>query len=454
MRKIFAIFTALLLLSCSTNHDEVIVNISSQNTLTKQHEQIRNVVMDVLNKIDPPTRGSARTIKNIESITYGELFGDKTRNEIDSINKFITDTALYVVNFTNNSGYALLKPNVEQYNPDDWGTNQQNTTPISLLAITESGSLTADQITAYGNDIDNSDFSISDFYVEADDDYLIGGANADEFVSRLAVNYTYNKNNYEENLGDIAAYVEIDKIAHEKVDPLLKTKWRQRAPFNYYFPLKDNGVTKHPAGCIPIAVAQIVTFFRNVDLSYHFGVTQHTWIDIEEEIYERNDTTTYNDIRYSTAKIIKRMADHIGVKYNYGTKNHKGTFATPRMAQKYLEDYLGYDVERKVEGRGSKRLKEIVSSLNDNKPVLMAAIGKGSGHAWVVDGYMQNQYSSDSDKTTDYYIHCNFGWGGVSDGWYLIGMLSNDKNDDSLLDFENLEREINYTCFFRYLFFN
>lgn len=48
----------------------------------------------------------------------------------------------------------------------------------------------------------------------------------------------------------------------------------------------------------------------------------------------------------------------------------------------------------------------------------------------------------------------NFGWGGVSDGWYLIGMLSNDKNDDSLLDFENLEQEINYTCFFRYLFFN
>ena len=147
---------------------------------------------------------------------------------------------------------------------------------------------------------------------------------------------------------------------------------------------------------------------------------------------------------------MKRIADKIGVKYNY--RGTGGTFATPKMAQKYLEDELGYSIDRQIGGKKAKRLKNIVNSLNANKPVIMAALGGcEDGHAWVVDGYMKNEDSAKAKN--DYFIHCNFGWGGNNDGWYLIDVLHSEKNDDSLLDPKVSEQDMKYNWMFRYLFF-
>ena len=50
---------------------------------------------------------------------------------------------------------------------------------------------------------------------------------------------------------------------YKKVGPLLTTEWHQDYPFNRYTPIKGE---KHaPAGCVPIAIAQVVNYHQRLD---------------------------------------------------------------------------------------------------------------------------------------------------------------------------------------------
>ena len=50
---------------------------------------------------------------------------------------------------------------------------------------------------------------------------------------------------------------------YKKVGPLLTTEWHQDYPFNRYTPIRGE---KHaPAGCVPIAIAQVVNYHQRLD---------------------------------------------------------------------------------------------------------------------------------------------------------------------------------------------
>ncbi|MFH2096233.1 MAG: C10 family peptidase, partial [Bacteroidota bacterium] len=53
----------------------------------------------------------------------------------------------------------------------------------------------------------------------------------------------------------------------------------------------------------------------------------------------------------------------------------------------------------------------IIQNIIDSLPVHLAVVDPSwsSGHNVVIDGY-----------NTDNYYHLNFGWGGASNGWYLL----------------------------------
>ena len=50
---------------------------------------------------------------------------------------------------------------------------------------------------------------------------------------------------------------------YKKVGPLLTTEWHQDNPFNRYTPIKGEKHT--PAGCVPIAIAQVVNYHQRLD---------------------------------------------------------------------------------------------------------------------------------------------------------------------------------------------
>ncbi|MDR0684181.1 MAG: C10 family peptidase [Spirochaetaceae bacterium] len=55
------------------------------------------------------------------------------------------------------------------------------------------------------------------------------------------------------------------------------------------------------------------------------------------------------------------------------------------------------------------------------------------GHAWVIDDYeiVYNEEpgynSTESYYWTDYFVHCNLGWGGWKDGWYRSGLFDTNR---------------------------
>jgi len=86
----------------------------------------------------------------------------------------------------------------------------------------------------------------------------------------------------------------------------------------------------------------------------------------------------------------------------------------------------------------------IKNALNGNMPIMMrgsssvrSAYGRKGGHFWVVDGYGSmtylHQYFRNTGENQIIYttlalnnglmVHCNMGWDGDSDGWYIYGIF-------------------------------
>ena len=463
MRKIFAILTALLLVSCSMNHDEVVVATSKSPISDNLEEQARQIVLNTLNKVDPITRSSVRTINRIETITYEQLYGPITRSDSTILGGFSPHLnvnrhelpVLQIAIFDNNSGYAVLTPLFDENDrkdadeDDDTGDSTTNT-PIKLIALVDSGTITSEDITAYTNNSTTPEDNATpaDRYNEEDEDFLVGGSDANLFVAGLISTYTYNK---VANPEDEAVYNDVEDIADDnKVGPLLKTKWWQTNPFNYYFDTMALSDNKRYAGCTTIAIAQWLTYLKNRSLSFYFNIpSTTTWTQIENEVFSSSTTSSnINETERYTASMIKQIADDMGVVY----LGNKGTMASSAKAKKYLENHLGYSVDKDNGGRNAARLRKIVNSLNNNKPVFMSAIsGLVEGHSWIIDGYMKNENTENGCQ--DYLVHCNFGWGGSNDGWYFLNVLDSSKNNNDLLDPGYKESEdFKYSWLFRYLF--
>lgn len=56
------------------------------------------------------------------------------------------------------------------------------------------------------------------------------------------------------------------------------------------------------------------------------------------------------------------------------------------------------------------------------KKFLGITVSYTGGHAWVYDGYV----SASSGGTTSNLLHCNWGWGGYQDGYYISGAFNSD----------------------------
>lgn len=105
---------------------------------------------------------------------------------------------------------------------------------------------------------------------------------------------------------------------------------------------------------------------------------------------------------------------------------------------------LGYDVTKYL-GCKEKISDKIVKSLEIGNPVFIGALASNfSGHAWVIDGYMSNL-----DKPR--FMHCNFGWQGDSNGWYVYSVF-NSTDGTRLLDDKDLgNKSFNYSWWYRTL---
>jgi hypothetical protein len=113
-----------------------------------------------------------------------------------------------------------------------------------------------------------------------------------------------------------------------------------------------------------------------------------------------------------------------------------------------MRNYLGYSNAEKL---NDIELDKVKSMLNRDCPVIAMGHSRnnyGNAHTWVIDG-IASQYCTITETTTDLVpngkggfreettvythrasrdlYHCNFGWGGTSNGYYHSGIFDSEK---------------------------
>ena len=362
----------------------------------------------VLDAIDgPATRsGGRRRVREVKAVPIitryaGTRSGSRTR----------VDSAFYLVNFESNAGYAIL-------------AGDKRLDPV--IAVVDQGNL--DRLNVDLDAIPDAIDSLD--YDPVKDDFRIGSTglpdprndyeayNEHPFDATLPLYWKQNTSGQVQGYdGWVPTTIKGAWHVTGAITPMLKTKWRQGFPFNNLAPIYG---TKHaPAGCVPVAVAQIMAY-------HEFPADFCDW-KLTKTIFGYENPyslyTSFNSIADSIKAVgsvgaqneVSRLLYRIGkgCDVDYGANNSS---AYPVDAKNFMKD-MGY--RNTVRHLGYERV-EILKCLERGCPVFIGARRAGGGHAWVIDGYIRREYvCTGYDTQKQLLMHCNWGYAGSADGYYI-----------------------------------
>jgi len=221
------------------------------------------------------------------------------------------------------------------------------------------------------------------------------------------------------------------KIQALLAEPLLRTRWGQGVPFNYFCPL-ECGNKRTVVGCVATATAQIMKYYKwpKRGKGYHeyYYPYLKKWIsaDFRDEYewsYMRN--TRGGIDTWEEIEAVAELCYEVGVAVNmqYSTE---GSGAYVKDVEKALETFFKYKKEAKVVWRrdysDSDDWFEVFKEQRDMaRPVEAAIYGAPGGHAVVIDGY---SIIGDSKM-----VHINMGWRGHYDAYYSLDYIKKDGFD-------------------------
>lgn len=332
----------------------------------------------------------------------------KNKTRANSSNSL--DTLIYVVNYADNEGFAIISANL--------GTE-------ALLGVTEIGN--------YDDAIaENDGFS---------------------FFMDLAKKYVKNSSRFS---GDPFTVTETTMI--DSLNPLITVKWGQNFPEALYCP-------NTWAGCANTAVIQICSYYEfPTSMNLTFSQRERDsisidWVEVKKHYISSNSYASHTNCLASedSHKVIAELARQCGVYSNSQYKfNDLLTFSSDSPAPYSYTNYCYWigpytdtlfdmddelDVIDMIEALGYVRPeKHLYSSqctnfpLNLGRPVFMfgTTYDLADSHYWVVDGFKYYQdvittHATEPATTTityRYYNHVNWGWKGISNGYFLDGVFA------------------------------
>lgn len=337
-------------------------------TAMREGEQTRTGANEVL------------SVHNVQPLRSGNI---TTRSEISGTEISI-DTLLYVVNFSDEQGFALVAAD-------------KRTTPI--YAIADSGSLDFDNL---GSE-ENIGFLL---FLEGAVGKIVQDVNTNDAIETRATTNGWT--------------------IIEKYPAMLKTKWNQTAPYNMYCP--NNRYT----GCTVTATAQILSYYQTIgSVSWSdngsSGSATLNWSRIISDC-EKNagklNTTSY----YASSSEVAHLMRYLGVAMD-ADYDADGTGVNKKKPINWMNDWGDLNATKLADYSASP----VINAIKNNKLVyargnsgrkkfLGITVSYTGGHAWVYDGYV----SASSGGTTSNLLHCNWGWGGYQDGYYISGAFNSD----------------------------
>ena len=201
---------------------------------------------------------------------------------------------------------------------------------------------------------------------------------------------------------------------HDAIKPLLTTKWNQHSPYNLLCPYDAENDALSVTGCVATAMAQI--------MKYHEYPSAYDWSLMKDEYDSSDESAAAQEV----AKVMKDAGASVYMKYSAN-----GSFANADGISEAFRNTFGYSISTELVSRAYFTAQEwdelIYSNLENKMPVYYGGTaididdskgylqGVEGGHGFIVDGY---------DGKGLY--HVNWGWGGLSDGFFLLSLLDPD----------------------------
>lgn len=213
------------------------------------------------------------------------------------------------------------------------------------------------------------------------------------------------------------------------VDPLVMAKWDQSPHYNALAPFDNSFNQRTVAGCVATAMAMIMKYWNYPANGAGFHSYNHSKYGVQSANF---GSTTYNYAQMpnsvnSPNNAVATLMYHCGVAVDmdFGVGATGGSAAyvinakspIQHCAEYAFRNYFGYKptlqgVER-ANYTQTNWINLIKSELDASRPVYYAGFGSGGGHAFVCDGYDNNNF-----------FHFNWGWSGNFDGFFSINGLN------------------------------
>lgn len=460
----FAVVISVSLNACQETNEEVVPTTPTQSVLNSHAISVEEALANLESFFQDKQTRSNVSLPKVDDVLTMQIENGHTR-AADLSN------VMYIANFSDDKGFAILAA--------DKRVSEK------VIAIIDNGNLTQGDVDAVASLLLNKEdyvdprypttgkglFSMADYpdevflnpntfstYDEAQDDYWVGNfledddepttraiANTEGQMEGFALlrcgNYVMDELARYEDGSNVSIPEHSTKTTYSQWVDVQRTenilsaykRWNQDSPFNDLYPTRRRVILfgkkrKAPAGCFPLSVAKVMTHFR-YPKSFSYGNCTVDW-DAMNNVYMPLG-------KQSAAVLLKGIAEGCNSMYFY-----QGTFTFPSKASSFLER-MGYNDVKRL----NYRYDRVTSMINNGCPVIIYAIPGirlWYSHAWVIDGYkikvrqritqhFRRGYLTNtvSEPDTCRMVHCDFGWGGKCNGYYVDGVfkLNSSKNE-------------------------
>ncbi len=206
------------------------------------------------------------------------------------------------------------------------------------------------------------------------------------------------------------------------IPALMKSKWNQGEPYNNLCPKLGSNLCA--TGCVATAIAQVMYYHKwpqeatqpiegyTTNTNY-FNIASLPSITFNwDKMLDEYTSSSPAESKKAVSEIMQYVGSSVRMDYGPASGAYSENIASA------LINKFGYDKGIRYLESNNYTYKEwedkIYDELVAGRPVLMDAMtSSNSGHEFVVDGYDGNGY-----------YHMNWGWGGMSDGFFLLTIMN------------------------------
>ena len=221
-------------------------------------------------------------------------------------------------------------------------------------------------------------------------------------------------------------------VVKAPIAPLVTSLWNQGEPYNNQVKTYSPDCTSGVTGCLVTAMSQVMYYtakqagletsklvnripaYRTNSRKVIPGVSANKVIrwDLMRDTYNKNDADEGAD---AVATLMRICGAAMQVDYNNGVTSGQGE-DIPAI----LQYYFGYAETVQTADRSyysyANWIEMVYNELAQGRAVVYGGQSLSSGHEFVCDGYEGEDY-----------FHINWGWGGMSDGYFQLSVLYPNK---------------------------